>query len=710
MKKRALAFVLCLVLALTLLPTVALAATDGCIAFTSASTFTLKANNGKTWDGTLEYSTGGTLWTVWNGEQIAAAAGGSEYTLLLRGTGNTVITGLNGDSNRWKLDGANIACTGNIENLLDYTTVTSGNHPTMGDCCFMWMFYNCTALTSAPDLPTATLSDGCYIRMFSGTGITKAPVLPATVLKYKCYSYMFAGCAALTKAPDLPATSLANECYQGMFASCTALAKAPALNATALAVLCYNAMFSGCTSLTKAPDLPATTLADSCYMQMFRGCTGIAMSETPDAVYTEPWSIPAGADTDAEYMPVENWNFNMLSGTGGSFTGNPEYGVSYYQKAFALIVTVGPDTATVEKGTTQQFTVDVSGTGDYDNTVTWSVEGAHVPGTVISSDGLLTVNANETAATLTVKATANGDNTKYGTATVTVSAASVTRYTLTVVDGTGDGEYESGAVVNIVANAPVAGMRFKNWTSTGGGSFADANSAATRFTMPASNVTVTANFEVSALPTPSFGGSRDTDASAVSATPAFGIAKDANTGIAIGGANIQNGVVLVVAPTTNTALTALAGGNKIVGMWDISLASGTKSVPGSTLVFNVSGAVGTPYTLYHQTESGAIESFSATATTVQAGSIMNMPGVSGLGAQGVATAAAQSISAGNAQTVVTFYPINELSPFMLVQGGGAATTSIPDVPATGGMDIGLALLLLSAAGLAVVMMHRKAQA
>ena len=157
-------------------------------------------------------------------------------------------------------------------------------------------------------------------------------------------------------------------------------------------------------------------------------------------------------------------------------------------------VDVTPATANVQKGTTQQFNAAVTGTGAYDNTVAWTVEGG-VSGTTISTSGLLTVDAAETTTTLTVKATANGDNSKTDTATVTVTSAPVTKYTLTVAGGTGDGDYEENAVVNISADAPATGKQFTNWTTSNGGSFANANSASTTYTMPAGAATVTANYE-----------------------------------------------------------------------------------------------------------------------------------------------------------------------------------------------------------------------
>ncbi len=48
-------------------------------------------------------------------------------------------------------------------------------------------------------------------------------VLPSTVLTEGCYSNMFYNCTSLTTAPELPATTLAERCYRGMFNGCTSL-------------------------------------------------------------------------------------------------------------------------------------------------------------------------------------------------------------------------------------------------------------------------------------------------------------------------------------------------------------------------------------------------------------------------------------------------------------------------------------------------------
>lgn len=72
-------------------------------------------------------------------------------------------------------------------------------------------------------------------------------------------------------------------------------------------------------------------------------------------------------------------------------------------------------------------------------------------------------------------------------------------YTLTVnLNGgsgsTTGGEYAEGAVIHIDAGSR-SNYRFDGWTSSNGGNFADASSASTTFTMPATDTTITANWQ-----------------------------------------------------------------------------------------------------------------------------------------------------------------------------------------------------------------------
>lgn len=77
------------------------------------------------------------------------------------------------------------------------------------------------------------------------------------------------------------------------------------------------------------------------------------------------------------------------------------------------------------------------------------------------------------------------------------STDTTTKYKVTVNYGTGSGEYKAGDTVNISALAPDTSTKvFSKWTSaTSGVGFANATSATTSFIMPASDVTVTANYK-----------------------------------------------------------------------------------------------------------------------------------------------------------------------------------------------------------------------
>ena len=304
------------------------------LSFIGNEDFTLKTyNTTKNWDGTLEYSTDKSTWSTWNGTEISSV--GSK--LYLRGTGNTKITG-NSSDYRFVFTGTialKIACEGNIDNLLDYETVSAGGHPTMAGNCYKGMFQGCASLTTAPELPATTLADYCYNAMFDGcTSLTSAPELPATTLAAACYNAMFGGCTSLTTAPALPATTLADYCYSYMFYGCTALTTAPALPATTLADFCYTFMFEGCTALTTAPALPATTLDEGCYQSMFKGCSLIKLSTTQTGEYQTAYRIPkSGTGTTATNALKDMFDF-----TGGTFTGTPIINTTYYLSTSNTVV------------------------------------------------------------------------------------------------------------------------------------------------------------------------------------------------------------------------------------------------------------------------------------------------------------------------------------------------------------------------------------
>ena len=168
---------------------------DTALEFSSANPFSISAP--KNWDGKLEYINGHG-WKTWDGSEITSSENGSNHRIYLRGTGNSKITGASSTKVAWNITGTNIACNGDIDLLLDYSTVKSGNRPAMASYCYSSMFYGCTGLTAAPSLPATTLAIFCYAFMFYGcTGLTAAPSLPATTLVSQCYDFMFYGCKKL---------------------------------------------------------------------------------------------------------------------------------------------------------------------------------------------------------------------------------------------------------------------------------------------------------------------------------------------------------------------------------------------------------------------------------------------------------------------------------------------------------------------------------
>ena len=150
----------------------------------------------------------------------------------------------------------------------------------------------------------------------------------------------------------------------------------------------------------------------------------------------------------------------------------------------------GGETIVVRDGA-YTFKATVSGTGAFDNTVTWSVIGGSA-GTSISIDGVLTVAANETASTLTIKAVANGDSGKFATKTLEIYSK------VTIKQGTGSEDLykKAGETVSLTAIAAPSGYHFTGWTKTGEGTFADSTASETDFTVSTSNVTIQSNFEL----------------------------------------------------------------------------------------------------------------------------------------------------------------------------------------------------------------------
>jgi len=164
-------------------------------------------------------------------------------------------------------------------------------------------------------------------------------------------------------------------------------------------------------------------------------------------------------------------------------------------------VTINPATAEVSKGGTQQFSATVTGNNNPAQTVTWTVTGG-VSETVINSNGLLTVAANETAKTLTVKAVSTVEPSVSGTATATVKEIVVIPSSILTIEqypasyGVVDlksGSYSQNTPIDIKAT-PNSGYQFIGWTVRAGtATFGKPANANTTVTI-GSNATIRANY------------------------------------------------------------------------------------------------------------------------------------------------------------------------------------------------------------------------
>ena len=293
----------------------------------TAGTITIAKNNSNANTLTIYTSTDNENWTSagatsTSGLNITLPANGRVY---MKQSSQTTWGRMSSNSYYWNYfstASVNFSIGGNIQSILagwdlggDYLTTAYSY------ACYN-MFYGNTKLVSADKLvmPATTLYTYCYYAMFFGTSLTTAPELPAASIASYSYALMFYNCNKLTKAPELPATTLTNYSYFAMFSGCTSLATAPpSLPATTLAEGCYSNMFFNCTSLTTAPELPATTLASNCYKAMFYNCSSLnyikaMFTTTPSTTYTMDWVYGVAASGTFVQNDYATWNVTGVNG------------------------------------------------------------------------------------------------------------------------------------------------------------------------------------------------------------------------------------------------------------------------------------------------------------------------------------------------------------------------------------------------------------
>jgi len=158
-------------------------------------------------------------------------------------------------------------------------------------------------------------------------------------------------------------------------------------------------------------------------------------------------------------------------------------------------------TATFQQAPPDTFSVSGTVSGDITAGVTISIGTTH--SAVTDSSGNYTISGLSNGS-YAVKPSLSGYEFTPEDKNITISGSNITgidftavskplEYQLTVVNGTGTGAYTENHTISITPNIP-SGKIFDKWS--GDTQYvADANSASTTVTMPAKNITVTANFK-----------------------------------------------------------------------------------------------------------------------------------------------------------------------------------------------------------------------
>lgn len=186
--------------------------------------FTSKQNGSKikyTVNGSLDestinigYSKDGTSFVPWTKNMDITLNSGDE--LYVRNKTSTLST--NVGYVQFVMTG-NLEGSGSVDSMINFSDISA--------YCYAHLFEGCTALYTAPEVPSTTVADGCYYSMFEGcSNLGTAPsCLPASILKSQCYVGMFQGCTSLKKSPSIMASTIVNssEALQNMFRSCSLL-------------------------------------------------------------------------------------------------------------------------------------------------------------------------------------------------------------------------------------------------------------------------------------------------------------------------------------------------------------------------------------------------------------------------------------------------------------------------------------------------------
>lgn len=130
-----------------------------------------------------------------------------------------------------------------------------------------YMFYNCSGLTEIPLLDTNNVTDMRYI-FYGCSKLTTIPQLDTA--KVINMSYMFYDCSSLTEIPLLATNNVGD--MHSMFSKCSLLKTIPQLNTAKVSDM--RSMFYECRSMTAVPLLNTSVVRDMGFM--FQFCTKLS--------------------------------------------------------------------------------------------------------------------------------------------------------------------------------------------------------------------------------------------------------------------------------------------------------------------------------------------------------------------------------------------------------------------------------------------------
>jgi len=180
---------------------------------------------------------------------------------------------------------------------------------------------------------------------------------------------------------------------------------------------------------SRSPTVTSVTISPSTATVINNGGTqqfSATVNGTNNPSQTVTWSLMGAASlssiSSSGLLTVDQHQapgVNILTVRATSTFDASKYGTAMVTVS-SIPPALNPASATVPRGSIQQFYLMIFGGASVASNTTWSVTGGG-NGTSISPSGLLTVGANETAAILTVRGTSIVDPTQTATAKVTVT-------------------------------------------------------------------------------------------------------------------------------------------------------------------------------------------------------------------------------------------------------------------------------------------------